>query len=129
VGNIKLDNQQFSISLSDEDARGWIEAVYAFVINDEIVRVGSSKNNFQSRMSSWSYDVSTSLSGDYRNTPKIESDLWREELATFGAGTIWARLGTTFLSPIHDEPISAYQDEETILIQRHKPRLNRGAHR
>lgn len=129
IAKVGLTGSQFSISLSDETAGDWICSIYAFVINDEIVRVGSSKGELRSRLRNWEKHVTASLNGDHRATPKEEAELWRAELSIHQFGGVWAREGTRFATPISDQPISGYQDEESELIARHMPRLNRGKHR
>ena len=119
----------FNIVFLNEGAKTWEEVVYAFVINDEIVRIGSSKGNLEKRMRAWSNHVTKRMNGEKSSTTKTEAELWEEELKCFGGGTIWARKGTLFETPISKEQLRAYQDEESALIARHKPRLNRGQHR
>lgn len=129
IASVRLVDNQFSISLSDATAGDWTCTIYAFTIDDEIVRIGSSKGKLRSRLSNWEKHVTASLNGDHRATPKEEAELWRSELATHGVGSVWAREGTRFSTRISEQPISGYQDEESELIARHMPRLNRGKHR
>ncbi len=129
IASFGLEDSKFAIRLVDQDASHWIQSVYAFVINDEIVRIGSSKKSLGDRLKQWSNNVTAAFAGNYNATPQIEADLWREELQTFGDGQIWARKGTPFRTPLSEDLLSAYQDEERFLISRHKPRLNRGSHR
>jgi hypothetical protein len=111
------DGQKFAVTITHPDAGLWTEAVYAFVINNEIVRVGSSKGSLRSRMADWSHDVSNALKGNFGSTKAAERDLWREELTLFGSGMVWARRRMAFLSPVSDKPMSGYQGEETSMIQ------------
>ncbi len=129
VADVSLCDGSFRISFVLPVANSWVCSVYAFVINNEIVRIGSSKGLLRDRMRSWEKTVTASFNGQYKPTPKEESDLWRRELEQHGHGAVWAREGTRFPTPISSVPISGYQDEESELIARHMPRLNRGKHR
>jgi hypothetical protein len=122
-------DDSFEISGLPPEEASWTQSIYAFVINDEIVRIGSSKEPLRIRMRRWSNDVSAAFRLKYGSTKQNEPDLWSEELAKHGEGTIWARQGTQFRSPITYEMLSGYQDEESYLIAKHQPRLNRGSHR
>lgn len=129
VADVDLSDGSFRISFVVASASSWVCSVYAFVINDEIIRIGSSKGLLRDRMRSWEKTVTASFNGQYKPTPKEESNLWRRELEQHGHGAVWAREGTRFVTPISNAPISGYQDEESELIARHMPRLNRGKHR
>jgi hypothetical protein len=59
--------------------------------------------------------------------PKSEADGWRACLEAAGHGEVFARQGTAVITPIGTFP--AYLDEESILIGRHRPPLNRNTHR
>lgn len=129
IATVEISGDTFQISLTNSAAGDWTCSIYAFVINNEIVRIGSSKGFLRDRMRSWERTVTASLNGRHKPTPKEEADLWKSELETHGAGSVWAREGTRFATAINPEPISGYQDEESELIARHMPRLNRGKHR
>ena len=107
---------------------GEIEKVlYVFVIDDKIVRIGSSKAKLASRMVSWSRDVSKAFRGQFKPTPEDEARKWRTLLGQHGRGTIYARQGHQVTTPIGTFP--AYLDEESLLIGKFRPPLNRNMHR
>lgn len=110
-----------------DDVAAWTHSIYAFVINDEIMRIGSSQGTLKARMKGWSDDVSAAFKGHYRPTTAEEASLWADELLTHGEGTIWARQGSLFRSTIADFAISGFREEEYHLIRKHSPRLNRSA--
>src|SRR5215470_10382233 len=61
------------------------------------------------------------------NTPAWEAAGWRERLTLHAHGYVFARQGYTVTTPVGT--FSAYLDEESILIGRHRPALNRNMHR
>lgn len=129
-------DDRFCIFERQDDIMQQVGCVYAFVINDEIVRIGSSKGTLENRMNSWQKDVSKAFENDFftpngraRSTKEDEIKLWIDVLAAYQVGDVWARQGTPFKSPISETVLHAYQDEESFLIARHQPRFNRGSHR
>jgi hypothetical protein len=136
VARFHRNENRFQVFDRDLTATAWCNCVYAFVINDEIVRIGSSKDRLGARFNAYQNDLSYAFAGDFyrssgkpRSTKVDEATIWSIELATHGHGDIWAREGTQFFSPITQGTISGYQDEESFLIAKHQPRLNRGSHR
>ena len=101
--------------------------VYAFLIGSEIARIGSSKAPLRSRLKSWERDVTNALNSRKSPTPPWEADLWRGALEQHGVGHIFAREGTAITTSIGT--LSAYLAEESELIGRHLPRMNRSKHR
>jgi hypothetical protein len=120
-----LDDDRFHIAIDDGETREWANCIYAFVINDEIVRIGSTQQRLRVRMGNWQKNVTDALRGQKSETPEKEADLWRQELSDFGSGQLWARKGTNFVSEILHDEMSAHESEEKALIRRHMPRLNR----
>lgn len=136
VARFRRGEGRFMIFDRDQIASQWRCVVYAFVLGDEILRIGSSKDRLDARLNSYQNDVSYALAGNFyrksgkqRSTKPDEAAIWNDELDLHGEGEIWARQGTRFHSPITQDAISGYQDEESFLIARHQPRLNRGSHR
>ena len=128
IGSITApDPSTFSVEIELEEALTWEKSVYIFLINDEIVRIGSSKGPLKKRMQRWQQDVTNALrkmSGlDTKKTPTKEEEAneWLKLLKLHGQGKIYARQATVVTTPVGK--FRAYMDEESILINRHKPRL------
>lgn len=125
--------QSFSIELTLKEALQWERSIYIFLFNDEIIRVGSSKGKLGNRMKQWDRDVTNALhkmkglSMKKSNTPEWEANNWYNLLSVYNSGKIYAREGATVRTPVGE--FKAYMDEESILINRHKPRLNRHTNR
>lgn len=122
VGRISIEANTFIIEIEEPDALGLQECIYAFVIQDEIVRVGSSKAPFKSRLRSWQRHVSLALCGQVSKTPFAQAQAFRDLLRET-QGIVFARNRTVVDTPIGE--ISAYLAEEKVLIERHKPRFSK----
>src|SRR5262249_22734446 len=122
VALVRVEGDRFMIEITDPEAVRHERCVYAYLVGDEIVRVGSSKAPLATRLRAWSRDVTARLEGRPSPTPQREGDGWRELLAGCG-GTIFARPGTIVQTPVGE--ISVYLDEEATLIARHRPRFCR----
>jgi hypothetical protein len=121
----------FVVQLTEQEAGSWTCAIYAFLIGDEICRIGSSKGLLGVRLSSWTRDLTARLS-DMDNPKKmatnaVEAAQWRMRLERCGPGLVFARIGTVVTTPVGE--ISTYLDEESVLIGRHLPALNNSKHR
>ncbi|MEL7446924.1 MAG: hypothetical protein AAGK02_14130, partial [Pseudomonadota bacterium] len=97
-------------------------AIYAFLIGDEIVRIGSSKAPLRARFRAWQNDVSRALAGDKSPTPFEQAVGFRSLLAD-NPGAVFARPGTMVWSSIGE--FNAYLAEEKTLIERHQPRFSK----
>ena len=124
---VSIEDDRFTIAVEKADIGENEKSVYAFVVDDEIVRIGSSKARLSSRMKVWQRDVSLALQGLRSSTPPSEAEAWRDLLRDGRVGTVYARRGTTVTTPVGT--FCAYLDEESLLIGRHQPRLNRSKHR
>lgn len=122
----KIVDNQFSISVEDAGVVAFEKVIYAFVIDNEIVRIGSSKGVFRARLNAWQRDVSRALNGERSPTPDWEAQEWKGRLGD-SYGLIYARQGTEVTTTIGT--FRAYLDEESVLIGRHLPPLNRNKHR
>ena len=121
----------FVVEITDQEAATWTCAIYAFVIGDEICRIGSSKGPLGIRLRAWSRDLAARLS-NMTNERKMatsarEAGEWRARLERNGPGLVLARKGTVVTTPVGT--ISTYLDEESVLIGRHLPPLNNSKHR
>lgn len=134
IGIISVpDSATFKIELTLKDAAEWERAIYIFLLDNEIVRVGSSKGKLGSRIKQWNRDVTNALLRinaqpfKYTNTPDWEAHEWKKALETHKSGMVYAREAHLVTTPIGS--FKTYMDEESILINRHKPRLNRHKNR
>jgi len=123
---VRIIGDEFLIEIEDHDLATRPMCLYAFVVGDEIVRIGSSKAPLGSRMRSWRRDVSGALAGKRTSTPPQEADGWRSLLASL-TGAIYARQGTEVTTQVGT--FNAYMAEESYLIGLHRPRQNRSMHR
>jgi len=135
IARFRRVEDSLEITDRDAEAEAWERTVYAFVLNNEIVRIGSSKDRLKARLNGYQKDISYAFAGDFvrasgkpRSTKSDEAKIWANELQKHAQGEIWARQGTQFHSPVTESTISGYQDEESFLIAKHQPRLNRGSH-
>jgi len=120
IGNVRITDGRFSISLTDPIAADIQRCIYAYLVADEILRIGSSKGKLSLRLRAWQSDVSNALAGDYSRTPQREAEIWRSMLNEHGTGYIYARGGTLVTTPVGE--FNLYQYEERTLIERHLPR-------
>lgn len=123
---VRIAGNEFLIEIEDHDLAALPMCLYAFVVGDQIVRIGSSKAPLGSRMRSWRRDVSGALAGKRTSTPSQEADGWRA-LLSGQTGAIFARQGTEVTTQVGT--FNAYMAEESYLIGLHRPRQNRSMHR
>ena len=127
VCRLSLDAGRFSIVFQQLESAAWERCVYVFAIADEIIRIGSCKSTLKVRMKAWEWSVSKRFRGMSSSTPEWEAEAWREMLSHWGEGFVYARQGTVVETPVGSFP--CYLDEESLLIGRHRPALNRHSHR
>ncbi len=127
VANLRIEDRRFIIEPVDFEAMAFRESIYAFLIGDTIARFGSSKGVLASRFRSWERDVTGRLANRVTSTPETEGDDWLALLPPGVTGTVWARLGTMVTTPAGT--FSAYMSEESYLIGKHLPKMNRSKHR
>jgi hypothetical protein len=120
IGTVRIIGDQFKIDLSDEQAANLEYCIYAFIVGDEVLRIGSSKGKLGTRLRAWQSDVSSALSNRKFRTPASEAAIWRASLAEHGEGALFARAGTVAVTPVGE--INLYLAEESVLIGRHQPR-------
>ena len=125
VGTFYIKDQKFVIDL-EKKYSSLQEVIYVHTIDDEIIRVGSSKNILKSRMKSWERDVSKSLKGQKSSTPLWEGEIWNKILKN-KVGTFYAREGTIVTTPCGK--MNSYLTEESYLIGKLLPKMNRSKHR
>ena len=127
IASVSIVDREFRIVVTDPEAVRREKCVYAFLVGGTILRIGSSKGVFAKRLKAWQRDITNALNGRKSPAPDWEATEWDKELNLHGSGTIYARQGTEVMTPIGS--FHAYLDEESILIGRHLPRLNRSKHR
>ena len=125
VGTFYIKDQNFVVDL-EKKYFSLQNVIYIHTIEDEIIRVGSSKNKLKSRMLSWERDVSKSLKGQKSSTPLWEGEIWNKILKN-KVGTFYAREGTTIITPCGK--MNSYLTEESYLIGKFLPKMNRSKHR
>ena len=77
-------------------------------------------------MKSWERDVSKSLKGQKSSTPLWEGEIWNKILKN-KVGTFYAREGTIIITPCGK--MNSYLTEESYLIGKFLPKMNRSKHR
>jgi len=125
IGSFYIHNKNFIVEY-DEKYSSMEQMIYVHTIDDEILRVGSSKNKFKSRMKSWERDVSKSLKGEKSSTPLWESKIW-DELLKDKDGILYGRQGTIVETPCGK--MNSYLTEESFMIGKFQPKMNRSKHR
>lgn len=127
VGRFFLRKKQFIIEIEDKRTTDLGKTIYIFVTGKEIARIGSSKGILRHRFRAWERDVTSRLRGRNSSTLLWEAKAWQKLLKQHGEGVIFARQGTKVQTPVGT--IHTYLDEESVLIGRHLPPLNRSKHR
>ena len=122
VARFRVEGDSFQIEITDAGLAQEERCIYAFVIGDDIVRIGSSKAKLATRLGAWRRDVSAAFQNRRSPTSQNEADGWKAALGNT-EGMIFARTGTIVITPVGE--ISAYLDEECVLIARHRPRFCR----
>jgi hypothetical protein len=120
IGTVQIVDAKFTVALSEVAAGDLQRCIYAYLVGDEILRIGASKGKLKLRLKAWQADVSKALAGDYSRTPQREMEIWREMLSKHGTGDLYARVGTVATTPVG--VFNLYQIEERELIKIHEPR-------
>ena len=125
IGSFHIDKNNFIVDYEEQFGE-MDQCIYIHVIDNKIVRVGSSKNKLKSRMKSWERDVSKALNGEKSSTPLWEAELWRKKLNN-KKGDLYFRQGWITKTPIGK--FNSYLSEESYLIGKFQPEMNRSKHR
>lgn len=120
AGSIRIIDDNFIVEFIDSNLQAQTRCVYAFLVGDEVIRVGSSQNSLRSRMLQWQRDVSKALKGLPSPTRPEEAAVWREVL-TGTYGRLFARMGFVVHSPMGE--LNIFQVEEAAMIAKFQPRL------
>ena len=125
IGRFFIKKNKFIVEC-DEKYLELEKMIYIHTIDNEIIRVGSSKNKLKIRMKSWERDVSKSLNGEKSSTPLWESKMW-DNLLKDKVGILFGRKGTIVSTPVGE--FNSYLSEESFLIGKFLPKMNRSKHR
>lgn len=117
IGKFFIKKNQFIVKY-DQKYSSSKHMIYIHVIDNEILRVGSSKNEFKYRMERWEKDVTKLLNIKNTDPTFNEGDEWNNLLKN-KTGTLYGRQGTVIKTPIGK--INIYLSEESNLIGRHQP--------
>ena len=125
IGVFYIEKNQFIVDCY-EKFNELEKMIYIHTIDNEIVRIGSSKNKLKVRMRSWERDVSKSLDKRNSSTPIWEGQAWREILKN-KKGVLYGRQGSMVKTDAG--LFNAYLSEESYLIGKFSPKMNRSKHR
>jgi hypothetical protein len=125
IARVWIEDDKFRIDVTDTEAEKLSYSVYAFVIDGEIVRIGSSAAQLKRRLAAWRRDISVALAGGKSAAPLTEAEQWRKGLHPNAQGELYARQATMVETPVGK--FHALLDEERTLIARYKPRINRSS--
>ena len=128
VARFYVDRDEFHVDFVGDEIAEQDCCIYAFVIGDEIVRIGSCKSTLRVRLKATKRHFHDSIfRGKYTPTSKEDGEFMREQMKSHGHGIVWGRQGTMVTTPVGTFP--AYLDEESILLGRYRPPLNHSFHR
>lgn len=125
-----LDDLTSELRLSDHDTADEERAIYAWVIDGEIVRIGCCQSTLRKRISDAARWMELRLlktsrvkdekrrAKEYKDAKRWKCRLWK----TDKFAEIWGRGGTIVDTPIGK--INIYLAEENALLQKFKPPLN-----
>jgi hypothetical protein len=103
--------------------------IYAFVLGEVLCRIGTKETDLVGRVVKRGRLVTESYQGRHpKGFSREEAARWIERCRQFPTGgSVWAREGTSFHSPVG--PIGAMDGayaEESHIIRSHRPRMNLG---
>tara|TARA_B100001013_G_C24446347_1_gene377759 strand:+ start:288 stop:713 length:426 start_codon:yes stop_codon:yes gene_type:complete len=124
--NVSMEGNDFKVEVLEE-FRDIEKCIYMFVVGKEIVRIGNSKAKFYQRMRAYELHISKSLEGRKSPTPLWEAKDWKERMDKHKKGFVYVREGWKVETPIGE--FNSYMSEESELIGKHLPPLNRSKHR
>jgi hypothetical protein len=114
VARVRIEDQELKIEITDLKTTERKECIYAFLIGNKVVRIGSSKAPLKDRLKDYERDITSALIGKKSSAPEQEAKKWRELLPAGTSGVIYARQGKMVKTPVGK--FRAYMDEESILI-------------
>ena len=120
VGTVRIIEDDFVVELIDSNIATQSRCIYAFLVRDVVIRVGSSQKPLRVRMRQWERDVSRALKGLRSPCRAEEAMIWREVLSD-KYGRVFARMGVVASTPLGE--LDIFQVEEAALITKFQPRL------
>ena len=126
VAYFTVEKNQYIIEMTNDECLDWIESIYVHTIDNEILRVGSSKNKLKTRFRSWERGVTKALEFKNSSTPLSEAMEWKKILNN-KKGVLYAKRGDIVQTSVGK--INTYLSEESFLIGKHLPKMNRSKHR
>src|SRR4051794_32737462 len=61
VALVRMDGRRFTIEILNDEIAQLEKCIYAFVVGENVLRIGSSKARLRSRLKTWERDVSAAL--------------------------------------------------------------------
>ena len=126
VAFFTVKKKQYIIETTHNECLDWEKSIYIHTIDDQIMRIGSSKNKLKIRFRSWERDVTKTLQFKNSSTPLWEAMEW-ERLLENKKGVLYAKKGDVLQTSVGE--ISTYLSEESYLIGKYLPKMNRSKHR
>jgi hypothetical protein len=88
VATARINDRRFIVEITDRETVELKKCIYAFLIGDEVARIGSSKAPLKMRLKSYERDLTGALNG---GRYAAEAPLWEAKLNRAGFATIFAR--------------------------------------
>lgn len=126
VASFTVEKKQYIIEMTHNECLDWEKSIYIHTIDEQIIRIGSSKNKLKIRFRSWERGVTKALEFKASSTPMWEAMEW-ERLLENKKGILYAKKGDVLQTSVGE--ISTYLSEESYLIGKYLPKLNRSKHR
>ena len=126
VAYFTIKKKQYIIEMTHDECLDWEKSIYIHTIDDQIMRIGSSKNKLKIRFRSWERGVTRTLQFKNSSTPLWEAMEW-EKLLKNKKGVLYAKKGDVLQTSVGE--ISTYLSEESYLIGKYLPKMNRSKHR
>jgi hypothetical protein len=123
-----IDKTKCEVEILDETICSTDRAIYVWMIDDKIVRIGSSKGILKNRLTNHGKWIEKRL----KNPESFQNERGRKELAdahrwldaliSCKVAIAWGRSGTIVNTPVGE--LNTYLAEENFLLEKHKPPLN-----
>ena len=126
VAYFTVKKKQYIIEMTHDECLDWEKSIYINTIDDQIMSIGSSKNKLKIRFRSWERGVTRTLQFKNSSTPLWEAMEW-EKLLENKKGVLNAKKGDVLQTSVGE--ISTYLSEESYLIGKYLPKMNRSKHR
>lgn len=129
------DDLSAVLTITDSETAARAGAIYAWLIDEKIVRLGSCQSTLDRRMRDAAKWLQSRLRGTVRTTNEVrrrrelvDAQRWKIRLhRTQKFAEVWGRQGTMVPTPLGE--INAYLSEENWLLKTLKPPLNNSHYR